>query len=698
MQETDSTQTPTVPRDSNHATSGSDARKLRVADLFCGAGGSSSGAGQATHALGYEMELLAINHWNVAVATHQANHPTARHLVEDVSIVDPESVVEEGYLDLLMASPECTFHSRARGGKPIHDQGRMAPWAIHNWLTKLDVRCVLVENVPEFVNWGELDDAGKPIKSRKGQYFQAWFMTFINLGYQAEWRMLNAADYGDATTRKRFFLIARKDGVPIQWPEPSHAKQDGTLMPGRLPWRGAKEIIDWSNQGRSIFDDPKYRRKPLATNTLRRISRGLERFGGPLAPLYIRLLDIPDNQNVDNRPADQDPSVINAFILNRNGENGGDRSHSTDEPVPTATGRGAGYLVQPSAEHFVAANRLHCVPKSLDHPIPTVTTAHGGGVFLTEASARPFTLGQQSTAAPRDTDDPLPTISAAGAISLVRPTIILYYGQSDAQDIDTPLTSLTSKGRKHGLISPALVEYYGNSDATDLDQPLPTITTKTRHALASPTLLQVNHGNGSEGERGHNRRVRPITDPVPAITTRHGLAIAQPVLILTDPPDITQDPTFETVDPIATGSAADPSDQIDGGPRPYLVPNFGESPDQQPRVHEIDDPLPTVTSHGAGNLVVPTAYQVMYEQLKTEGIDPRRLIFIDGVPHILDIMFRMLRNPELARAMSFDDEEQEYEFVGNIAEITKQIGNAVPVRMAAALVKAIFANSPAPAE
>ena len=283
------------------AETGTKVRKTLVADLFAGAGGSSTGAMQAIEEIGGHMELVAINHWNVAIATHQANHPTARHLVEDVSIVDPESVVEEGRLDLLMASPECTFHSRARGGKPIHDQGRMAPWAIMNWLTRLDVNSVLVENVPEFVHWGPLNENDRPIKARRGEYFQAWYMAFINLGYQAQWKMLNAADYGDATTRTRFFLIARKDGVPIRWPEPTHAKRDGTLMPGRLPWRGAKEIIDWSNPGRSILDDPKYRRKPLAQNTLRRIARGLERFGGPLAPLYIRLLDIPGADDLDLR-------------------------------------------------------------------------------------------------------------------------------------------------------------------------------------------------------------------------------------------------------------------------------------------------------------------------------------------------------------------------------------------------------------
>ena len=206
-----------------------------VADLFCGAGGSSTGAKRAIEETGRRMRLRAVNHWNIAIATHSRNHPEAHHIIEDVSVVDPEEVVPDGRLDLLMASPECKYHSRARGGKPIHDQGRMNPWAIMNWLTKLDVRSVLVENVAEFADWGPLDENDRPDKSKKGLHFQAWFMTFHALGYDAEWRMLNAADYGDATTRTRFFLIARKDGMPIRWPEPTHARATPGCSRGGCP-------------------------------------------------------------------------------------------------------------------------------------------------------------------------------------------------------------------------------------------------------------------------------------------------------------------------------------------------------------------------------------------------------------------------------------------------------------------------------
>ena len=181
-------------------------RVVLVADLFCGAGGSSSGARRGLASLGFQMNLVAVNHWNIAIETHSRNHPEARHYCQDVKAVKPAEIVPEGKLDLLMASPTCTYHSRARGGKPINDQGRMDSWAIVHWCTELRVRRLLVENVPEFVDWGPLDlRTGRPIKRRRGEYFRAWTAALQGAGFKLDWRVLNAADFGDATTRERFF-------------------------------------------------------------------------------------------------------------------------------------------------------------------------------------------------------------------------------------------------------------------------------------------------------------------------------------------------------------------------------------------------------------------------------------------------------------------------------------------------------------
>ena len=544
-----------------------------VADLFCGAGGTSTGATKAVEETGRRIDLVAVNHWQVAVETHKLNHPEARHYVQDLDGADPELLVPEGRLDLLMASPECRHFSRARGGKPMKDQSRMNPWIVHRWLTALNVRCLLVENVPEFTSWGPLDENNRPDPDRKGMYFEEWIRSLWGLGYEVQWRMLNAADYGEATTRTRFFLQARNDGQPIHWPEPSHAKAgDASLMEELPRWRGAREIIDWSNPGRSLLDDPKYRKRPLSEKTRRRIARGLQRFGGPLAPLYIRLLDLPDE----------------------------------DDYMDTEL-----YGV-PDAVAFHGSNRQNTAPRSVDEPIPTATTWGNGGCYIVKAEAEPFMLGQQSGSAPRTTEEPVPTVAAAGAISLLRPIV---------------------------------TEYYTNGHSRSVDEPVSSVTTKPRHGLTTPVVVRVSQtgGNGSY--------VREVSEPLPTITTRNDMYVVTP----------------ET--------------------HAYVVPNFGEREGQEPRVHDVAEPVPTVTSRGAGNLVSPMLAETSGEYA---GVDPRRVVSVNGQTYLLDIRYRMLQNPELARAMGFSDEEYTYEFVGNVTQVTKQIGNAVPVRLAAALVKAVL--------
>ena len=643
-----------------------DQPKFLIADLFCGAGGSSTGAERAIAEMGGKMELVAVNHWPIAVETHQRNHPSARHYVQNIDTVDPENIVTEGKLDLLMASPECRFYSRARGGKPIHDQGRMNPWAIQRWLTAINVRCVLVENVPEFTSWGPLDENGKPIKKRAGEYFNAWARALIALGYEIDYRILNAADYGEATCRKRFFMQARNDGIPIVWPEPTHSHDGKVGLFGALPkWHGAKEIINWSNNGKSLLDDPKYQKNQLALNTRRRIARGLQKFGGPLAPLYIRLLDLPPEEEAQYG-CNLEPGK--PFIIKHNGENGSARVHCTDDPLPTITCRGTGCLVDANAEPFLNANRTDNAPKSIDEPVPCITTAHGGGSVLVEPDLRPFMLGQQSGGAPRDTAEPVPTIATAGKISLVHPTIIQYYGQSFAQDTNHPLTSITGC-RKHAVVNPVIVEYYGNSEAASVDNPLPTVTTKARHGLANPAVIELAHGNGSQGEKDDDRQFHSVDEPLGSITMSPGLGLAQPVVVQTS----------------RTGGDSDYAKS----PESPLLPK-ADLTLAVPLAHDVADPLPAVNNRGASNLITRTIAEAVAQEASEAGIDPKRIVFLDGNPCLLDIRFRMLQNSELARAMGFDNEETKYEFVGNISEVTKQIGNAVPVRLATALVRSIL--------
>lgn len=387
-------------------------RKLLVADLFCGAGGSSTGAQRALRRLGFEMDLLCVNHWPLAIETHRRNHPEARHYCQDVATLRPHLAVPGGRLDLLMASPTCTHHSRARGGKPVSDQQRMDPWHVVTWLTELRVKCLIVENVPEFIEWGPVDArTGRPIKSRKGEYFRAWCAAIEAVGMRLAWRVLNAADYGDATTRQRFFLLARSDRRPIAWPASSHAAD--TLDLGKERWRAAREIIDWSIAGRSIF----HRKRPLSPKTLARIHAGAVKFRWPEPFLVVlrqhmaaRGLDLP--LPTVTTSSGYHFALVQPFVL---GQHAGNAPRGADEPLPTIPGAGAHALIAP---YYGSGSGATC--GSAEEPLPTVTTRDRFGLVVPITHAPAAGCGDGRA---RSCEDPLPTVTGAnrGELAFVAP-------------------------------------------------------------------------------------------------------------------------------------------------------------------------------------------------------------------------------------------------------------------------------------
>lgn len=361
---------------------------IRAADLFAGAGGSSTGLRRVADALGAKLELTAVNHWPLAMETHAANHPDARHVPEDVGVVQPRKVCGDR-LDLLWASPACTDHSYAGGDKTIDasDQSRASAWAILRWIEELRPAWVIVENVPAYTKWGPIGRNGKKLKSRAGETFHAWLAAWRSLGFTIEWRELVAADYGEATTRPRFFAIGRFDGGrsrgPIPWPAITHVPADqrtGLFADDVQTWRGAREIIDWSIRGRSIFGRP----KPLADNTLAKIAEGAARYWGvDLAPFLIAH------------------------------EHGG-RVCGLDQPLPTITTAkgGAFSLVEP----FVIGQQSGSVPRRVSEPAPTLSTA--GAIALVE----PFLVAYYSNGSGREPQSirkPLPTLTTTDRFGLV---------------------------------------------------------------------------------------------------------------------------------------------------------------------------------------------------------------------------------------------------------------------------------------
>ena len=497
-------------------------RKVLVADLLCGAGGSSTGCERALRKLGLEMELVCLNHWPVAIETHRRNHPQARHYVQDIATVRPHLIVPEGYLDLLMASPTCTHHSVARGGKPTSDQQRSDPWHIITWLTELRVKRMIIENVWEFTSWGPVDPrTGKPIKSRKGEYFRAWIETIRRLGFDPEWRKLNAADYGDATTRQRFILIARGDGRRVHWPVATHRKREGgtfDLFPAAQPWRPAREIIDWSIKGRSIFN----RKKPLAPKTLARIYAGAVKFSWP-EPFLVILRNHMAAQDLDQpvptiaasgthiglaQPIIVSPRLAEPFVM-APGSSGAPRA--ADDPLPTITTGGAGskdpgcarpMLVEPFILNRHGADGGAGRATAVEEPTPPATTSGAG--YLIE----PFILSRQGGGAPRSIEEPTPTQCAKHSQVLISP----YYGSGSGETCQSaaePLPTVTSKAR-FGMVVP-ITHADGSQRARDVEtDPLPTLTTANRGELAFITA--------QFGERkGQAPRVHDIGEPAPAI-------------------------------------------------------------------------------------------------------------------------------------------------------------------------------------
>ncbi|MDR2674943.1 MAG: DNA cytosine methyltransferase [Opitutaceae bacterium] len=459
--------------------------ELHIADLFCGAGGTSAGAIEAVEMLGHRARLTAINHWDVAVATHSANHPGARHFCASLDSLNPRDLYKDGELDLLWASPECTHHSIARGGRPINDQSRATAWCVTRWAEALRPPVILIENVPEFATWGPIGSNGRPLASRKGEVFRAWCAALESLGYRVAHRVLCAADYGDPTTRRRLFIQAVRGRRRICWPEPTHAEGgDADLLSTRKPWVSAREIIQWEVVGRSIFR----RKKPLAEKTMRRIWAGLAKFG--ITQPHIVTMEHGGGVRSAERPL---PTITTAkggamgiampFLVKLRG--GSDAhiaasAHGIDEPLGTVSTGGNHALAQPFLVNCAHGGERR--PLSTNEPLPTIT-CNRGDIALCE----PMLLGQQSCAAARPVSKPVPTVATAGAVALVEPFIIPHQNNNTVRPVSAPVPTVVADGHMN-LIEPFLIEYYGNGSAVPVDRPLHTVRTHECHALCLPEI------------------------------------------------------------------------------------------------------------------------------------------------------------------------------------------------------------------
>lgn len=399
-----------------------------IVDLFAGGGGASTGIYLAT---GRHPDV-AVNHSPAAIAMHAANHPTTRHLCESVWTVDPRKVCGRRPVELLWASPDCTHFSRAKGGKPRSKGVRSLAHVVVEWARAVRPRVICLENVEEFAGWGPLLDDGRPCPRRAGETFAAWRAQLEWLGYAVEWRTLVAADFGTPTTRKRLFLVARCDGRPIVWPEPTHGK-------GRAhPWRAAAEVIDWSLPCPSIFE----RARPLAEATLRRIARGIRRYVLEAAAPFVVTM------------RGTGPSQINAS------------AHSIDAPLGTVSAGGIHHaLVAPTLIQTGYGERPGQAPRSLDLHQPLGTVVSGGGRHALVAAflARHYG-GHENDGA--TLERPMHTVTT--------------------QDHHALVTAALAPSRDHrDEVRAFLLKYNGTAIGADLREPLDTVTTRDRFGLVT---------------------------------------------------------------------------------------------------------------------------------------------------------------------------------------------------------------------
>lgn len=404
-----------------------------IIDCFAGGGGASVGIEMA---LGRGVDI-AINHDEQAIRMHKTNHPRTLDLTEDIFKVDLEKYVLGQHVALMWASPDCTSHSKAKGGQPRKQGLRILPWAVYKHARYILPDVIIMENVEEIQQWGPLDNNGKPIQERKGEEYHRFIRKMKSLGYDFDSRELVAADYGAPTTRNRWYAIFRRDGRPIVWPEPTHNRNGES---GKKKWVPVSDILDFTDLGRSIFG----RKKPLADNTMRRIARGLEKF-------------------VCKNPE--------PFIIQVN-HSGNFRGQSIHESMPTITGKNGFGVVTPYMIQYHSETTKNSVRGQVVHdPIQTIDTSNRYGLvaaFLTKFYKSG--IGQNMKA-------PLHTITTSpghfGQVSI----FAVDYKQLQKSGVDEEIA------KKATWASEFIMEYYGSGTGQQVREPLHTVVTKDRFAL-----------------------------------------------------------------------------------------------------------------------------------------------------------------------------------------------------------------------
>ena len=468
-----------------------------IVDNFAGGGGASTGIELAT---GYSVDI-AINHDPEAIKMHKANHPYTRHYCENVWAVDPVKACKGHPVALAWFSPDCKHFSKAKGGKPKDKNIRGLAWVACRWAGLVRPRVIMLENVEEFKTWGPLNRSHRPIKAKQGVTFKKFVSQLQDLGYQVEFRELVAADYGAPTLRKRFFMIARCDGKPIVWPEPTHGPADSEEVKNglRKPYVGAYTQIDFSRPCPSIFETSEEIKekygiravRPLAPKTMERIARGLKKFvlNNP-EPFIIQC-----NHGGERRPNDiREPmptitgkhgyGIVEPYVV-QIGQTGfsEDRSKDVREPLTTIVSKNEHCLISPTLIQYHSETAQGEVRgQTIKDPIMTVDGSNRYGL-VTSFLHKYYDGGY--TGAGEDMKNPLPTVTAWDHNSVVTANLIQMNNHCDGRDMRDPIPTITAGDGHFGEVRAFLIKYYGQGTGQDIKAPLDTVTAQDRFGLVT---------------------------------------------------------------------------------------------------------------------------------------------------------------------------------------------------------------------
>lgn len=475
--------------------------KLLYIDLFCGAGGTSTGVESARVNGKKSAKVIAcVNHDANAIASHAANHPEALHFTEDIRTLELSPLVEHvlkmralypGAFVVLWASLECTNFSKAKGGQPRDADSRTLAEHLFRYIEAINPDYIQIENVVEFMAWGDMDENGKPISMDKGRLYRRWVNNVKRYGYRFNHRILNAADHGAYTSRKRFFGIFAKQGLPVTWPEQTHAKEAQHTLFGSLEkWRSVREVLDFTDEGTSIFE----RLKPLSEPTLTRVYAGLIKFVAGGKEAFLQRCNHPDQQTKYSRPGaktvrflskyfsghpesknisvdgpahtikckDSHALVTSDFLAAYYGN--GDNVHSVDSPSPTVTTKDRLSLISPFfMNYYTGGGQL----SELGQPCPAVTTVPKQRLIFIDQQ-----FGQSR---PAGTDQPLGALTTNPKYALVncRPWIMNTNFNNVGSSIEEPSQVITANRKWHYLMNPQF-----NSCGTSVNKPCFTLIAK----------------------------------------------------------------------------------------------------------------------------------------------------------------------------------------------------------------------------